>query len=263
MDRISRAFRGPAFVAYTVAGDPDYGTSLAVAKAIIDGGADLLELGFPFTDPVADGPVIQKADVRALSAGMTPERVFALAAEIRRYSDIPLVAFTYANPVIRMGVERFYERVREVGMDAVLIVDMPLEEAGEALSAARKAGLHQIFLISQTTSPERLTRIAEHGSGFLYLVSAMGITGQREEVADEAIDLIERVKAVTELPLAVGFGISLPEHAEKLVKSGAAGVIVGSAIVSLIERDLVDREKMAGEIRKFVSSMKEGLKRDS
>jgi tryptophan synthase alpha chain len=242
MDRISKAFEVPAFVAYMVAGDPDYETSLQVAKAIIDGGADVLELGFPFTDPVADGPVIQKADIRALSSGIT------------------MVAFTYANPVIRMGLEHFCECVREAGMDAVLIVDMPLEEAEEALSAAKKNDLHQIFLISQTTSQERLVHIAEHGSGFLYLVSSMGITGQRDEVSEEAIDLIARVNAVTDLPLAVGFGISKPSHARKLLVAGADGVIVGSAIVSLVERNLQNSGLMAEEIREFVSSMKNGMR---
>lgn len=256
MDRISKAFEHPAFVAYIVAGDPDYGTSLEVAKAIIDGGADVLELGFPFTDPVADGPVIQKADGRAISSGMTPGKVFALAAEIRGYSDIPMVAFTYANLVFRMGPGRFYELARENGMDAVLIVDMPLEEAEGVLSEAKKNGLSQIFLISQTTSKERLVRIAGNGSGFLYLVSALGITGQREEVADEAVDLIARVKSVTDLPVAVGFGISRPAHAAKLLKAGADGAIVGSAIVSLVEKNLGNRERMADEIREFVSSMK-------
>ncbi len=256
MGRLIEAFQNPAFVAYTVAGDPDPLQSAAVVRAIIEGGADVLELGIPFTDPVADGPVIQEADQRALKAGANAETAFALTAAARGYSDIPIVIFTYANPVFRMGIGKFYERAKDAGADAVLIVDMPVEEAAEALSAARKTRLDQIFLISQTTSVERLAKIAGKAGGFLYLVSTLGITGMREHLGDEALNLIERTREASDLPLAVGFGIAKPEHARTLVGAGADGVIVGSAIVSIIGEMLDDADAMSTAVKEFVSGMK-------
>jgi tryptophan synthase alpha chain len=259
MGRLSDTFQNHAFIAYTVAGDPDSLQSAAVARAIVEGGADVLELGIPFTDPVADGPVIQEADQRALSAGANAETAFALTAAIREYSDIPIVLFTYANPVFRMGLWQFYKRAQHAGADAVLIVDMPVEEAAEALIVARKTRLDQIFLVSQTTSGERLEKIAGKAGGFLYLVSTLGITGMREHLEDEALNLIERARQASDLPLAVGFGIGKPEHARTLINAGADGVIVGSAIVSIIERNLNDADVMSTEIRKFVSGMKSAV----
>jgi len=182
MSRIARVFekRGKtAFIGFTVAGDPDEGTSLQVAKTLIDGGTDILELGIPFSDPVADGPTIQRADDRALAAGTTPDTVFRLVKAIRAYSDVPIVFLTYYNIVYRRGIEQFYREAHNVGVDGILIADMPVEESSEVTAIAALYGIDPIFLITQTTSDERIVKIAARTRGHLYLVSVLGVTGVR------------------------------------------------------------------------------------
>ncbi|HVN66097.1 MAG TPA: tryptophan synthase subunit alpha [Methanomicrobiales archaeon] len=249
----------PAFIAYLVAGHPDPAGFPAAAQAVITGGADILELGMPFSDPVADGPTIQHAHTRALGAGTTVDRYFAAVREIRRISEIPLVLMVYCNTVHRRGVERFYREARGAGADGVLVVDMPPEEGEQALAAARENGLDQIFLVAPSTSDERLDLVANAGTGFLYLASLLGVTGARDRLSGEASRLINRVRSHTRLPLAVGFGISRPEHARALVGAGADGIIVGSAIVQLVETHAGDPERMAREIREFVKGMRDAL----
>jgi tryptophan synthase alpha chain len=249
----------PAFIAYLVAGHPDNGGFRAAARAVVDGGADILELGMPFSDPVADGPTIQHAHTRALGAGMTVDRYFAAVRDIRSASDIPLVLMVYCNIVHRRGVERFYREAGEAGADAVLIVDMPPEEGERALAAARENHLDQVFLVAPSTLEERLGLVAGSGSGFLYIASLLGVTGARDRLSGEASRLIGRVRPHTRLPLAVGFGISRPEHARALAEAGADGVIVGSAIVDLVEAHAGDPDRMAREIRGFVTGMREAL----
>ena len=262
MTRIGNLFNSldrPAFIAYLVAGHPDTTGFLAAARAVMDGGADLLEVGMPFSDPIADGPTIQHAHTRALGAGMTVDRYFDAVRGIRGISEIPLVLMVYCNTVHRRGVERFYREAREAGADAVLIVDMPPEEGERALAAARENGLDQIFLVAPSTSDERLGLVAGSGSGFLYLASLLGVTGARDRLSGEVSRLIARVRPHTRLPLAVGFGISLPEHARALAEAGADGIIVGSAIVDLVERNAGDPDRMAREIRGFVAGMRKAL----
>lgn len=259
MSRIARVFERKgttAFIGFTVAGDPDEATSLRIAKALIDGGTDILELGIPFSDPVADGPVIQRADDRALAAGTDPDTVFRLVRAIREYSDVPLVFLTYYNIVYRRGVDRFYREAHEAGVDGILIADMPVEEAGDVAAVAKKYGIDPIFLVTQTTSDDRIRRIATRARGYLYLVSVLGVTGVRDVVSEGAIELLHRVRKHTNLPLALGFGISTPSHAATCSAAGADGIIVGSAIVGIIERNLGNPEAMEKALGEYVVRMK-------
>jgi tryptophan synthase alpha chain len=260
MSRIEKAFETPgktAFIGFTVAGDPDETTSLRIAKALIDGGTDILELGIPFSDPVADGPTIQRADDRALAAGTTPDTVFRLVKEIRAYSSVPIVFLTYYNIVYRRGIERFYREAAEAGVDGILIADMPVEESGEVTAIATRYGIDPIFLIAQTTSDKRIRKIAAEAKGYLYLVSVLGVTGVRAQVSSGALDLLRRVRRHTDLPLALGFGISTPDHAATCASAGADGVIVGSAIVDIIGQNLDNPKIMEQKLRNYVARMKQ------
>ena len=259
MGRIASVFaeKGKtAFIGFAVAGDPDQKTSVRIAQALIDGGTDILEFGVPFSDPVADGPTIQRADDRALAAGTTPDTIFAIVREVRAYSEVPIVFLTYYNTVFRRGIDRFYREAHKAGVDGILVADMPVEESEEIVAVAKKYGIDPIFLVTQTTSAERMDTIVKHAKGYLYLVSVLGVTGARKEVAPEAFALLHRVREHTDLPLAIGFGISTPAHAKTCRDAGADGVIVGSAIVSLVETNLRDPAVMENELRVYVSTMK-------
>jgi tryptophan synthase alpha chain len=259
MGRIAGVFNNrtsPALIGFTVAGDPDLTTSIRIARTLIHAGTDILELGVPFSDPVADGPTIQRAGDRALAAGTTPDTVFAIVHELRQQSDIPIVLLTYVNTVFRRGIEQFYRDARAAGVDGILIADMPVEEAGEVLEAAEKNAIDQILLVARTTSDERLRTIAANAGGFLYLVSVLGVTGARSGVPQAAFDLVRRVKAVTDLPVALGFGISTPDQVASCAAHGADGVIVGSAIVDIIERTIHDPDAMEQELAGFIGRMK-------
>ncbi len=261
MGRIDRAFadaslKKPAFIGFTVAGDPDKATCVRIARALIAGGTDILELGVPFSDPVADGPTIQKADERALAAGTTPDTVFEIVREIRKESKVPIVFLTYYNIVHRRGIEKFYREAHEAGVDGILIADMPVEEAEEVCEVAARIGIDPIFLITQTTSDERIKKIAAKARGYLYLVAVLGVTGVRDQVSDGAIDLLHRVRKQTKLPLALGFGISTPAHARTCASAGADGVIVGSAIVEIVEQNLKNPDAMERELQDYVMAMK-------
>lgn len=262
MSRIDRVFekRGKtAFIGFTVAGDPDDATSLRIAKALIDSGTDILEFGVPFSDPVADGPVIQRADERALAAGTNPDTIFRLVKAVREYSDIPIVFLTYYNIVHKRGIDRFYREAHEAGVDGILVADMPVEESAEVTEAAARYAIDPIFLVTQTTSDERIHRIVENARGYLYLVAVLGVTGVRDQVSSGALELISRVKKHTDLPLALGFGISSPEHAKTCTAAGADGIIVGSAIVSIVERYLGRPEPMEKGLKEYVAQMKEAI----
>lgn len=259
MGRIDEVFRqqnGPVFIGFTVAGDPDRDTSVRIAKALIDGGTGILEFGVPFSDPVADGPTIQRADDRALAAGTTPDTVFSIVKEIRAYSQVPVVLLTYYNTVYRRGIERFYRDAHEAGVDGILVADMPVEESGGIVAAAESCGIDPIFLVTQTTSEKRMDAIVLRARGYLYLVSVLGVTGTRKELSSGAVGLIQRTRNHTTLPLAVGFGISVPDHVTTCANAGADGVIVGSAIVEIVERHLGDPDAMERELMTYVSRMK-------
>jgi tryptophan synthase alpha chain len=262
MRRIEKAFsRGkrPLFIGFMVAGDPDKATCIRIARALISGGTDILELGVPFSDPVADGPTIQKADERALAAGTTPDSVFEIVKEIRKESEVPIVFLTYFNIIYHRGIERFYREARDAGVDGILIADMPVEESEEIYTVASRYGIDPIFLIAQTTSDTRVKKIVAKASGYVYLVAVLGVTGVRDKVSHEAFDLLHRVRRSTTLPLALGFGISTPAHANVCSRAGADGVIVGSAIVEIVERNLEDPDAMVRELNDYVYSMKNAL----
>ncbi|MDN7024785.1 tryptophan synthase subunit alpha [Methanoculleus sp. FWC-SCC1] len=258
MSRIAELFarKNPVFIGFAVAGDPDGETSLRVAKTMIDAGVDLLEVAVPYADPVADGPMIERAHVRALEAGTTPDAVFALVRQVREYApDLPIVLFTYYNIIYRRGADRFFADAAAAGADGVLIVDLPVEESDEAAPAARRHGIDRIALIAPTTSPERRRAILRDASGFVYLISLEGVTGERDRLSPDIAGLVGAVREGTALPLAVGFGISSPEHVRAVVAAGADGVIVGSALVRLVEERLGDEAGMHDALRTAIGAM--------
>jgi tryptophan synthase alpha chain len=228
---------GPGLVIYLTVGDPDLATSRAVALAAIDAGADVLELGVPFSDPLADGPVIERASQRAVRNGVTLAHVLQLAAEIREQRpSAGLVLFSYFNPIVRYGLEKFCRDAKQAGADGVLVTDMTVEEAeGGYLASARAAGLDTIFLAAPTSTDARLERIAAASRGFVYAISRTGITGTRQTVHEDARGLVERLRRYTHLPIALGFGISQPQHVAALAEFADAAVI-GSAVVGIIEQ---------------------------
>jgi tryptophan synthase alpha chain len=234
---------------FVVAGDPDFKTSLAVLKRLSQH-ADLIELGFPYSDPLADGPVIQAADGRALTSGMNTNKVFELISEIRKFSQIPITVLVYANLVYQQGIDGFYRKAKVAGIDGVLVPDVPVEESKPFVSAAKKHGIDPIFLVAQTTTPERLKKILKHATGYLYLVSVLGVTGKRKEFGDDSTAFIKRIRSQTKLPLAVGFGIHTREQAQAFATAGADGVIVGSAIVDIIAK-YGDSPKLTDFIKQF------------
>jgi tryptophan synthase alpha chain len=228
--------RKPSLVAYLTCGDPNLATTRDIVLAAIDAGASVIELGVPFSDPLADGPVIQRASERALRQGTTLEQVLALAQEIRRHSSVGMIAFTYFNPVVRLGLEAFAAGVRDSGMDGALITDLPVEEAGPYLQAMRQRNLATVFLAAPTSSERRLKSIVEASSGFVYAVSRTGVTGARPQLTNDAEKLVRRLRRHSPLPVAVGFGISTAEQFAAVGKFAEAAV-VGSAIVEIIERN--------------------------
>jgi tryptophan synthase alpha chain len=242
MTRIGRLFERLAkekrcgMIAYLTAGDPAPEVTPRLVAALERGGADLVELGVPFSDPVADGPVIQLAGDRALRAGTTLAKVLQIAKKIRETSEVPLLLFTYLNPALRYGFERLARDAKAAGIDACLLTDASVEEAAEYVKVMRAAELDTVFLAAPTSTERRLKLVAEYSSGFVYLVSRTGITGEQQALSDAALPLIERMRRHTKLPLAVGFGISKPEHVAALAPHAEA-VVVGSAIVRQIEKN--------------------------
>jgi tryptophan synthase alpha chain len=240
-----RAEHRTGLVTYTTAGDPDLPRSAEILKALDRAGADVLEVGVPFSDPLADGPVIQRATERALAAGSSLSRVLAMVRTLRGTITAPIVIFSYANPLLRMGIAEFAAAASEAGVDGVLALDLPIEEAGEFRGVLAGAGVDTIFLLSPTTTDARIARAAELGRGFLYGISRLGVTGARDRVASGAEALVRRVRAHTSLPVALGFGISRPEQVAE-VGAYADAAVVGSALVALIAEagrssDLIDR----------------------
>ena len=261
--RISRLFDAlrsegrKGLIAYLTAGDPAPECTPGLVAALERGGADLIELGVPFSDPIADGPVIQRASERALRRGTNLRKVLALAAEIRRASEIPLVLFTYLNPALRYGFEELARDAVAAGIDGCLLTDLSVEEAGRYVGAMRAAGLDTVFLAAPTSTPERLKLVAGYSSGFVYLVSRTGVTGERLSLSGSVEPLVHAMRAITTLPLAVGFGISRPEHLAAVGRIADAAV-VGSAFVRLIEQNGENPglEKM---LEAFARDLKNGL----
>ena len=241
----------PALVAYLTCGDPDMATTREVALAAVEAGAEVLELGVPFSDPVADGPVIQRASERALRHGTSLADVLELAATLRRQSLAGLIVFSYLNPILQFGLERFCDAAAKAGLDGALVTDLPVEEAGEYLRAMRARNLATVFLAAPTSTDQRLKRIAEASTGFVYAVSRTGVTGERDQPPQDARNLVRRLRKHTRLPIAVGFGISTPQQFAALGEYADAAV-VGSAIVHTIERN---RGREAAAVREFVAGL--------
>lgn len=241
----------PALVAYLTCGDPDLATTRDVALAAIEAGAEILELGVPFSDPVADGPVIQRASERALRHGTSLADVLQLAGDLRRQTSAGMIVFSYLNPILQFGLERFCDQASKAGLDGALVTDLPVEEAGDYLRAMRSRKLATVFLAAPTSTDRRLKQIAEASSGFVYAVARTGVTGERDQPPQDARDLVRRLRKHTKLPIAVGFGISTPGQFAA-VGEYADAAVVGSAIVHTIERS-PGREAEA--VRQFVSGL--------
>lgn len=257
MSKIKQAFENKkAFIAFITCGDPDLQTTIESVCAAADNGADLIELGIPFSDPTAEGPVIQGANIRALKGGVTTDKIFDAVKKIRETVSIPLVFMTYANVVFSYGAERFMKKCNEIGIDGLILPDVPFEEKGEFLHECEKYGVDLISLIAPT-SDDRVGMIAKEAKGFIYIVSSLGVTGERSKITTDLKSLVSKVRESTDTPCAIGFGISTPEQAENMADI-SDGVIVGSAIVRIIEKYGNNAPKYVGE---YVKEMKNALRK--
>ena len=256
MSKIHQAFEnGKAFIAFITCGDPDLETTAAVVRAAAENGADLIELGIPFSDPTAEGPVIQGANLRALQGGVTTDKIFDLVRELREDVSIPMVFMTYANVVYSYGAERFIRTCREIGIDGLILPDVPFEEKEEFLPLCHQYGVDLVSMIAPT-SESRIADIAAEAEGFLYIVSSLGVTGTRSEITTDLASIVSVVRRHSRIPCAVGFGISTPEQAWKMADV-SDGAIVGSAIIKILEQYGRDA---APEVGKYVRSMKDALR---
>ncbi len=266
MDRIAQSFARcreagrPAFVAYLCAGDPDLPRSLAASRTLIDGGVDILELGVPFSDPLADGLTNQLAAQRALQSGANHETVFEQVGALRAaYPELPLVFYTYYNLVYSQGIDAYVKRAAEAGLDGLLTLDCPPEEAAELLSACERQGLKSVFIVAPTTPPERIERIARAATGFVYYVSLEGVTGERDQMAGDIGQRVEAIRAHTSLPVVVGFGISQPEHVAAVGRV-CDGVVVGSALVNCVAANVdAPLETMTAALGKRLATLLTGM----
>lgn len=256
MSKIKSAFEnGKAFIAFITCGDPDLETTAAAVKAAVDNGADLIELGIPFSDPTAEGPVIQGANLRALSGGITTDQIFAFVKELRKNVKIPMVFMTYSNVVFSYGSEKFISTCRDIEIDGLILPDLPFEEKEEFLPTCHKYGVDLISLIAPT-SENRIAMIAKEAEGFLYIVSSLGVTGMRNEIKTDLASIVKVIRENTDLPCAIGFGISTPEQAKKMADI-SDGAIVGSAIIKILEKYGKEAPKHIGE---YVKAMKDAIK---
>lgn len=255
MSNIAKAFQdGKAFIAFVTGGDPSIEKTKEFILEMFRAGADMVEIGIPFSDPIAEGPVIQEANIRALSAGTTVEKLFTLVADLRKVTDKPLAFMTYINPVFHYGYDAFFKRAKDVGLDGIIIPDLPFEEQAPVKESASRHGIELISLIAPT-SEERVKEIAKTSSGFIYLVSSMGVTGIRGKITTDLSSIVSAIKDITATPVAIGFGIHTPDQARDMSRI-ADGVIVGSAIVKII----AEHGSSAGEyIFKYVSEMKKAV----
>ncbi len=258
MSKISEAFKDTkAFIPFITGGDPSLEITEQLLYAMEEAGADIIEIGIPFSDPIAEGPVIQAANERALAAGCTTDRLFETVKKAREKVQVPMVFLTYLNPIFTYGKERFMERCRECGIQGVIVPDMPFEEKGELREVCAKYGIEIISLIAPT-SHERITAIAKEAEGYIYCVSSLGVTGMRKEISTDIQGMVDKVRQVTKVPCAVGFGISTPEQAQQMA-AVSDGVIVGSRIVKIVEEY---GEKSVPYVREYVENMKKALKKE-
>ena len=248
----TRAQKRTAFIPFAVAGDPDLSQSEAIFKTYVDAGADILEIGYPFSDPIADGPVNQRAAIRSLAARTDHDRFFRLMKTLRGYTDIPFGLLVYANTVIHLGYDTFCKRAADSGVDSVLIADLPPEEGEQFNTARLKNDLASVYIVSELTPRDRMAMICKEISGFVYVVSRLGPTGAAKDLGSAVKPLLQSLKKVTRQPLCVGFGVSTPDQVAALGRSGADGVIVGSALVKTIESSLGDSKGMITKLYKQV-----------
>ncbi len=248
-----------ALIPFFVIGDPDEQTSFELVKTAIDAGADVLELGIPFSDPVADGPTIQKADIRAMQAGMTPAKALAFIKRVTDYRPVPVGLLVYYNLIFQYGVEKFFADFKAAGGTSVLVADLCIDDADEIAPAATRAGLETVFMVTPNTRARRIEQIAAHTTGFIYTVSLMGTTGERTGLSETVKPLIARLKEHTDKPICVGFGISTPEHAREVARAGADGVIIGSRIVKFIEQNPDNPQVMKMQIQTFIGDVIKAL----
>jgi tryptophan synthase alpha chain len=245
-----------ALIPFFVIGDPDFETSLALVKTAIDSGADILELGIPFSDPVADGPTIQKADIRATASGMTVKSALDFISKVKAHKDIPIGLLMYYNLIFQYGTKAFFNDFHKAGVNSVLVADLTVDDADEIVEPMKEAGLDTVFMVTPNTSDKRIETIAAKTTGFIYTVSLLGVTGTRTSLSDSVGPLVARLKKHTQVPVCVGFGISEPAHAKAVAAAGADGVIIGSKIVRLIEDNLSNKKKMLSEVGGFIKSVK-------
>ncbi|MBN1815741.1 MAG: tryptophan synthase subunit alpha [Sedimentisphaerales bacterium] len=257
-ETFSRLHRA-ALIPFFVIGDPDSDTSLDLVKTALDAGADILELGIPFSDPIADGPTIQKADIRALAGGMTPQKALEFIGRVTAYKSVPVGLLVYYNLVWQYGIKRFFADFKAVGGSSVLIADLSIDDADEILGPAWAVGLETVFMATPVTVEDRIRRIAETTTGFIYTVSTLGVTGARDTLSDTVKPLIHKLKTITDIPVCVGFGISGPAQARDVAEAGADGVIIGSRIVKIIEDNLGNPSVMKTELADFITSVYEVL----
>lgn len=246
-----------AFIPFITAGDPDLATTAKALEVLANNGADLIELGVPYSDPLADGPTIQAAATRALQKGVQLEDVLAIVKDAVAKIDVPIILFTYYNPIYYRGVESFFKQIKEAGVSGLVVPDLPLEEAEPLLKSAAEIGIEVILLVAPTSSPERIKAIAEKSQGFIYLVSVTGVTGVRSQMAAEVQDLLANLRHATDKPIGVGFGISDPQQAKQIKDWGADAVIVGSAIVKRLESETPESELKA--IAQFCHALKQAI----
>jgi len=251
-----------ALIPFFVIGDPDFDTSLRIVKTAIDAGADILELGVPFSDPIADGPTIQKADIRARRAGMNVAKALEFIRKLKDYRDIPVGLLMYYNLIYQYGMEKFFADFHQAGVNSVLVADLSIDDADEIIAPATSAGLDTVFMVTPNTETERMKLICSKTTGFIYTVSLLGVTGSREKLSDAVGGLVGRLKDnCSGVPVCVGFGISKPEHAVTVASAGADGVIIGSRIVQLIEENLSNKEKILADISMFLRQVKDAIEK--
>jgi len=268
-DRIEAKFRElhsrgeGALVAYLTGGDPDPKAFLANSTALIEGGADIVEIGIPFSDPIADGPVIQASSMRALSQGATPKGILGLIRELSSQFPVPFVVLSYYNPILAMGLDRFLTEARESGVDGIVVPDLPVEESDEFRNLALKHDIDNIYLAAPNTSKLRLRTILDRSKGFLYLVSLYGVTGPRDTLSPQALEAVSSVKSLAKgrIPISAGFGISRPEHVSAIIKSGADGAIVGSALVNIVSQYIENPDEAADYLRDAITKLKAATKK--
>jgi tryptophan synthase alpha chain len=252
-----------ALIPFFVIGDPDFETSLAIVKAATDVGADILELGIPFSDPIADGPTIQKADIRARNSGMNVTKALEFIGKVKDYKDIPIGLLMYYNLIYQYGTEKFFRDFHQAGVNSVLVADLSIDDADEITSPAASTGLDTVFMVTPNTEVGRMKLIASKTTGFIYAVSLLGVTGSREKLSDMVEGLVSKLKKFTNVPVCVGFGISKPEHAAAIASAGADGIIIGSKIVGIIEENLYNTDRCLGETAAFVGKIRAALEKQA